>query len=358
MPANIGYANHDKDSPLAPLAFDRDPVGAQDVRIDIRFCGVCHSDVHQARDEFGEGPLATNFPCMPGHEIVGVVSEVGGDVRELAVGDRVGVGCMVYWGAEEQRGQGDEQYQDPPAIFTYNAKDPDTGAVTFGGYSDEIVVDEAFVLRIPDALGFEQAAPILCAGVTTWSPLRKWGIGDGHAVGVAGLGGLGHMAIQLAKARGAERVVALTHSPEKEELARRLGADEVLVMDDEDAVAEAAASLDFVLTTIPTAFDLKPYTGLVKHDGTLVTVGMLEPSLPGAIDFAEVSMRRITIAGSLIGSVAETQEVLDFCAEHDIAADVEVIAIDAINDAFDKMVEGEVEFRYVIDNATLPRAGG
>ena len=355
MPTNIGYATKDASSPLGPFPFDRDPLGPEDVRIKIAFCGVCHSDVHQARDEF-DGPLATNFPCLPGHEIVGEVVEAGPQVSTYAVGDRVGVGCMVYWGAEEQRGVADEQYQQPPAVFTYNGLDPDSGAVTFGGYSDEIVVNEHFVLRIPAAIPSEQAAPLLCAGVTTWSPLRHWEVGPGSTVGVAGLGGLGHLAVQLAKARGADAVIVLTTSPDKREAALALGADEVLDMTDEDAVAARAGSIDFVLSTIPTRFDMKPYLSLVAHDGAFVTVGMLEPVVPEGIDFAAVSMKRITLGGSLIGSIAETQEVLDFCAEHDIAAEVEVIDIAKINEAFDHMVDEEVRFRYVIDNSTLAAA--
>ena len=355
MPSNIGYAASSATAPLAPLAFDRRPVGPEDVRIDIKFCGICHSDIHQVRDEWGEA-LATTYPCMPGHEIVGIVTEVGSNVQKYAVGDRVGVGCMVYWGSEEQRGVADEQYQTPPPVFTYNATDPRTGAVTFGGYSDAIVVNEHFVLRIPDALPLEQAAPILCAGVTTWSPLRHWNIGPGQVVGVAGIGGLGHMAIQLAKARGAEKVIAFTTSPAKQDAALRLGADEVVVMSDDDAVAAHAGSLDFLLSTIPTAFDMKPYIALLKHDGTLVTVGALTPTPPGALDLTMVTLLRTTIAGSLIGSIAETQEVLDFCAAHDIAAEVEVIPIDKVNEAFDRVVAKEVRFRVVIDTATLPQA--
>jgi uncharacterized zinc-type alcohol dehydrogenase-like protein len=294
---------------------------------------------------------------MPGHEIAGTVVEIGAEVTDFEVGDRVGVGCMVYWGAEEQRGVEEEQYQDPPAIFTYNAKDPDSSEVTFGGYSDEIVVDQHFVLSIPDSIPLEHAAPILCAGVTTWSPLRRWEVGEGMVVGIAGIGGLGHMAVQLAKARGAEKVIALTTTPEKRERALALGADEVLVMSDEDAVAEHEASLDFVLSTIPYAFDMKPYVSLVKHDGTLVTVGMLAPSVPEGIDFAAVSMNRVTIAGSMIGSIAETREVLDFCAEHGIEADIEVIGAERINEAFDKVAgKGGEHPRFVIDNSTLPAA--
>ncbi|MBB4637795.1 NAD(P)-dependent alcohol dehydrogenase [Longimicrobium terrae] len=353
MPANIGYATKGPRKPLRPYAFDRNPVGPQDVRIQIRFCGVCRSDIHQARDEWG-GPLATHYPWMPGHEIVGIVAEVGGEVRAHAVGDRVGVGCMIYWGAEDQRGKPDEQYQNPPAVFTYNAVDEKTGEITFGGYSDEIVVNEHFVLRIPDAIPLEKAAPILCAGVTTWSPLRHWEIGAGHVVGVAGIGGLGHMAVQLAKARGAQKVVALTTTADKRDEALRLGADEVVVMSEKEQVEAHAASFDFILSTIPEAFDMKPYLSMVKHDGTLVTVGTLVPTPKEAIDLAAVSMTRVRIAGSMIGSIAETQEVLDFCAEHGIASDVQVIPIDQINEAFEQVVAKEARFRYVIDNSTLP----
>lgn len=353
MPATLGWATRDAKSPLAPFPFDRAPLGDEDVRIDIVNCGVCHSDVHQARDEWAADALKTNFPCMPGHEITGTVTEIGSKVTTHAVGDRVGVGCMVYWGAEDQRDVVEENYQVPPAVFTYNAPDPDDGSVTFGGYSDQIVVNAHFVLRLPDALPFEQAAPILCAGVTTWSPLRKWGVGAGQTVAVAGIGGLGHMAIQLAKARGADRVVALTTTPDKVELAKRLGADDAVLMGDSDAVAALESSFDFVLTTIPTAFDMNPYLNLIKHDGTLVTVGMLEPIPEGGIDFALVSQKRISISGSMIGDIAETQEVLDFCAEHGVAAEVQVIPIDRINEAFDEIVANDVHFRYVIDSSSL-----
>lgn len=353
MPSNIGYATKGPRKRLAPYAFDRNPVGPQDVRIQIKFCGVCRSDIHQARDEWG-GELATHYPCMPGHEIVGIVAEVGGEVTAHAVGDRVGVGCMIYWGAEDQRGKPDEQYQDPPAVFTYNAVDEETGEVTFGGYSDEIVVNEHFVLRIPDAIPLEKAAPILCAGVTTWSPLRTWKIGAGHVVGVAGIGGLGHMAVQLAKARGAQKVVALTTTEDKRKDALRLGADEVVVMSDTEQVEAHAKSFDFILSTIPEAFDMKPYLSMVKHDGTLVTVGALTPTPKEAIDLAAISMARVRVAGSLIGSIEETREVLDFCAEHGISSDVEVVSIDCINEVFEQVVAKEARFRYVIDNSTLP----
>ena len=352
MASNIGYATPDKNTPLAPYTFDRREVAAEDVRIDIAYCGVCHSDVHQARDEFG-GALATLWPCLPGHEIAGTVAEVGADVTAFAVGDRVGVGCLVYWGDESQRGVSEEQYQNPPAIFTYNGKDPATGKVTLGGYSDEIVVNQHFVLRIPDAIPLEQAAPLLCAGVTTWSPLEHWNVGAGTTVAIAGLGGLGHLALQLAKARGADRVIALTTTPDKADDLRELGADDVVDMNDDDAVQAHAASIDFVLSTIPTPFDMRPYLSLIRHDGALVTVGMLEPIHEAGIDFGAVSMSRITIAGSLIGSIAETQQVLDFAAEHGIRPEVKVIPVQQVNEAFDEMVANAVRFRYVIDNSTL-----
>ena len=357
MPSNIGYATSGPASPLAPVEFDRSPVGDEDVRIEISYCGICHSDIHQARGEF-DGPLTTNYPGMPGHEIIGTVTEAGAKVGKYAVGDRVGVGCLVYWGAKEQRGAGDEQYQAPPPVYTCNAPSPATGEVTFGGYSDEIVVNEHFVLRIPDALPSEQAAPLLCAGVTTWSPLKHWNVGPGQTVGIAGIGGLGHVAIQLAKARGADKVVAFTTTAgKKSEQAERLGADEVVDMTDADAAAAHAGTVDFLLSTIPTPFDMKPYLALVKHDGVFVTLGMLEPVPSNGIDFADVTMRRITVAGSLIGSLAETQEVLDFCAEHGVSADVEVIRADQVNDAYDRVVAGDVQFRFVIDNSTIRQAG-
>jgi uncharacterized zinc-type alcohol dehydrogenase-like protein len=352
VPQNIGYATTDAKSPLAPFAFDRSPVGAEDVRIDIKFCGICHSDIHQARDEWGNA-LATNYPCMPGHEVAGIVAEIGEKVTTFSVGDRVGVGCMIYWGAEDQRGVEDEQYQNPQAVFTYNAPDAATGEVTFGGYSDEIVVNQHFVLNIPDSIPLEKAAPLLCAGVTTWSPLKRANVGPGSIVAVAGIGGLGHLAVRLAKALGAT-VTALTTTAAKTDEILALGADEVTVMSDEDAVTAHAATFDLVLSTIPTAFDMNPYLALVKHDGAFVTVGMLEPSEP--IDFGAVSFSRISISGSAIGSIAETQEVLDFCAANNIASDVEIVSADQINEAFEKVVANDARFRYVIDNSTLPAA--
>ena len=355
MADNIGYATGDAAAPLEPWLFERPDVGLEDMLIDIAFCGVCHSDIHQARDELG-GPLATNYPCMPGHEIVGTVAQVGDQVTRHAVGDRVGVGCLVYWGAESQRGVGDEQYQNPPAVFTYNAADPDTGEVTFGGYSDQIVVHEHFVLAIPAALDLPAAAPLLCAGVTTYAPLRRWDVGPGSTVAVAGLGGLGHLAIKLSKALGADSVLALTTTADKAAGARAAGADEVLVMTEDTPAGEHAGSIDLVLTTIPTGFDMNPYLSLLRPGGVLATVGLLEPVPAGAIDFRLVSLKRLTIGGSLIGDLAQTQEVPDFCAEHGIVAAIEKISISQINDAHDRMVDRDVEFRFGIDNQTLAAA--
>ena len=352
MPQNIGWATQDKTTPLSPFPFDRRALGPEDILIDIAFCGVCHSDVHQARDEFG-GDLATLWPCMPGHEIVGTVSEVGDSVTEHAVGDRVGVGCMVYWGSDDQRGVEEEQYQVPPAVFTYNGEDPVTGDVTLGGYSDQIVVHEHFALKIPEGLASEKAAPLLCAGVTTWSPLKRFEVGPGMTVAIAGIGGLGHIALQLAKARGADRVIALTRDIEKADALRELGADDVIDMTDDDAVADAEASIDFILSTIPTPFDMKPYVSLLTVDGRLHSVGMLEPTIADAIDYGALSMKRGSLSGSLIGSIAETREVLEFAAEHGVEPEIQVIPIDRINEAFDDMVANEVRFRYVIDSSSL-----
>ena len=352
---NIGYATPDADSPLSEKTFERRAVGANDVRIDIAFCGVCHSDVHQARDELPGEALQTNFPCMPGHEITGTVAEVGENVTKFSEGDRVGVGCMVdSCGHCKRCKAGLEQFCLNGFTLTYNTPDPDSGEPTYGGYSDGIVVTEDFVLRIPDEIPLEKAAPLLCAGITTFSPLKHWDIGSGHRIGVAGIGGLGNMAIKLAKALGAT-VVALTTTPEKTDKARELGADEVIVMGEEEAVAENAASLDFILSTIPEGFDPNPYLGLLALDGELVSVGCLEPlSDPPSMDTMVIS--RLSVGASFIGGIPETQEVLDFCVEHDIAADIEVVDIGDINAVFDKVNDGDVHHRFVIDSSTLPAA--
>lgn len=351
----VGYAAKNKRANLKPTAFERRDLGDHDVQIAALYCGLCHSDIHQVRNEWGN----TVYPCMPGHEIVGRVTGVGARVSAHRVGDLVAVGCMV----DSCRTcapcrAGDEQYCEGPKGWTatYNGPQKPDGTNTFGGYSSAIVVAEHFVLRVPPALearGLASVAPLLCAGVTTFSPLRHWKVGPGQRVGVAGFGGLGHVAVQIARALGAE-VVCLTRSKKaKEADARRLGATEVVDTTDRKAMAAHELSLDLVLSTIPEAHDVNPYVQLLKRDGTLVVVGTLGP-FQKPTNNQQVAFHRRSVAGSLIGGIAETQEVLDFCAEHGITAQVEVIPVDEVNDAFDRVVDGQVRYRYVLDLATLP----
>jgi uncharacterized zinc-type alcohol dehydrogenase-like protein len=349
MIASAGYATPDAKSPLARIEFERRDVGPGDVLIDIEFCGVCHSDLHQVRDEWHN----TVYPSLPGHEIVGRVAAVGAEVTVHVVGDRVGVGCMVDSCQEcEPCREGEEQYCEGPKGWTatYNGPLKPDGTNTYGGYSKNIVVRQEFVVRIPEALEAAAAAPLLCAGVTTFSPLQTWAVEPGDKVGVVGMGGLGHVAVQLARAIGAQ-VVAFTTSPDKVEDAESFGADAVVISTDEEAMAEHELSFDFILSTVPTKHDVNPYIKLLKRDASLVMVGALEPLEP--IDHSQVAFHRRSIAGSLIGGIAETQAVLDFAAENGIAAQVEVIPIDRINEAFDAMNAGDVRYRYVIDMSTL-----
>ena len=344
----LGYGTQDADTPLAPVRFERPDVRPGEVAIEITHCGVCHSDIHQAHDDWGN----TAWPCVPGHEIVGTVTAVGGGVTRFAVGDTVGVGCMVNsCQVCDPCTAGEEQYCTGPrgATLTYNGPTKPDGTTTYGGYSTDIVVREAFVLRVPDVIRPAEAAPTLCAGVTTYAPLRQHGVGPGMRVGVAGIGGLGHMAVQPAKAMGAE-VTALTTTPSKADAARELGADHVIVMSDQDALDEAEASLDLVLSTIPYSHDVEPYLTLVKHDGVLHFVGLF---IPTELAFMPMLFQRRTMTGSLIGGVRQTQDVLDFCAEHGIRPEVQTIAIDEVNDAWQRVVDEDVRFRYVIDMATL-----
>lgn len=351
-------------SSLSEMDIEREPPKADEVLIDILYCGVCHSDLHQIKNDWHN----TVYPCVPGHEIVGRVMEVGASVTRYKVGDIVGVGCMIdsCGICKSCTELAEEQYCEGPNgwLATYNgpmtpAKEAETGTNmygrdnTFGGYSERIVVKEKFVLRIPDGLDIKAAAPILCAGVTTYSPLRHWGVQAGQHVAIAGLGGLGHMAVQLAKAMGA-KVTVISHEKGKEDAAKVLGADVVLISTDKDAMEAAELSFDLMLVTIPDPFDINPYVSLLKRDGALVTVGLLGPYKAPLMNM-EVAMQRRSISGSLIGSLAETQEVLDFCAEHRIAPEVEIINIQDINDAMKKMSEGEVRFRYVIDMASLKK---
>ena len=346
----VGYAATDKSAKLAPYRFQRQEPQAGQVQIDILYCGVCHSDLHQARNEWGN----TVYPCLPGHEICGRVSKVGNGVSKFREGDLVGVGCMIdSCSSCEACKQGLEQYCEGPKGWTatYNGPQIPDGSNTFGGYSNTIVVRQDFVLRIPDAIKPELAASILCAGVTTFSPLRHWKVGRGQTIGVVGLGGLGHMATKLARALGAE-VVAFTRTPEKLEEARNLGASDAVLSTDKAAMGRHASSLDFVLSTIPEPHDVNPYLPLLKRDGHLVIVGLLAP-FAAPVNSMQLVSRRRQIGGSLIGGIPETQEVLDFCAAHGIAPEIQIIPIDKINDAYDGMQDSEVRFRYVIDMASL-----
>ncbi|WP_312936278.1 NAD(P)-dependent alcohol dehydrogenase [Pseudomonas sp.] len=344
----IGYAAQTSTSPLAPMQFQRRSPRPDDVALDILYCGVCHSDIHQARNEWG---IAV-YPLMPGHEIIGRVTAVGSDVTTYQVGDLVGVGCMVDSCRSCKACQADlEQYCEEGPTMTYATPDRVDGSNTMGGYSSSIVVSEHFVVRIPEGLDPAAAAPILCAGITTYSPLKHHGVGPGHKVGILGMGGLGHMGIKLAKALGAE-VTLFTRSAAKAEEARRQGADHVIVSTDEAQMQAAAGHFDFLLDTIPVQHDLNPYLETLTFDGVHILVGLIEPVEP-PIHAANLVLKRRVIAGSLIGGIAETQEVLDFCAEHNVSCDIEMLDIRHINEAYERMIKGDVKYRFVIDMATL-----
>jgi uncharacterized zinc-type alcohol dehydrogenase-like protein len=344
-----GYAAQSAASPLAPFAFERRDPGPVDVQIDIVYCGVCHSDLHTAR---GEWP-GTRYPCVPGHEIVGRVARVGGQVSKFRTGDLVGVGCLVdSCRVCASCKEGLEQYCENGFTGTYNGPEQGTGKNTYGGYSNRIVVDEKFVLKIrhPEEQ-LAAVAPLLCAGITTWSPLRKWEVGPGQTVGIVGLGGLGHMGVKLARALGAN-VVLFTTSPNKAADAIRLGAHEVVISTDRKAMAEQRNRFDFILNTVAAPHDLDPFLGMLKRDGSLVLVGAPSSPHPSTGVF-NLIMKRRSLAGSLIGGIAETQEMLDFCAEHGIVSDIETIQIASINDAYERMLKSDVKYRFVIDMATL-----
>jgi uncharacterized zinc-type alcohol dehydrogenase-like protein len=342
------YGAHAGDKPLESLEITRRAPGPHDVQIDIAYCGVCHSDLHQVRGEWA----GTIFPCVPGHEIVGRVTATGAHVSGFKIGDLVGVGCLVDSCQHcEDCDAGLENYCDG-MIGTYNFPTTDAPGHTLGGYSEQIVVHERFVLRVrhPEEQ-LASVAPLLCAGITTYSPLRHWNAGPGKKVGVVGIGGLGHMAIKLAHAMGAQ-VVAFTTSESKREDARSLGADEVVVSRDAAAMAAHAKSLDLIIDTVAAPHDLDAFTALLKRDGTLTLVGVPAEPHPSPAVFNLVGKRR-TIAGSMIGGIPETQEMLDFCAEHGIVADIEMIRADEINAAYERMLKGDVKYRFVIDCATL-----
>jgi alcohol dehydrogenase (NADP+) len=344
-----GYAAQSATSPLAPFAFERRDPGPADVQIDIVYCGVCHSDLHTARSEWP----GTRYPCVPGHEIVGRVARVGGQVSKFRTGDLVGVGCLVdSCRVCASCKEGLEQYCENGFTGTYNGPEQGTGNNTYGGYSNRIVVDEKFVLKIrhPEEQ-LAAVAPLLCAGITTWSPLRKWEVGPGQTVGVVGLGGLGHMGVKLARALGAH-VVLFTTSPNKAADAIKLGAHEVVVSTDRKAMAAQRNRFEFILNTVAAPHDLDPFLGMLKRDGSLVLVGA--PSTPhSSPGVFNLIFKRRSLAGSLIGGIAETQEMLDFCAKHGIVSDIEMIPIASINDAYERMLKSDVKYRFVIDMATL-----
>jgi uncharacterized zinc-type alcohol dehydrogenase-like protein len=344
-----GYAAQSATSPLAPFAFERRDPGPADVQIDIVYCGVCHSDLHTARSEWP----GTRYPCIPGHEIVGRVASVGGQVSKFRAGDLVGVGCLVDSCRRcASCAEGLEQYCENGFTGTYNGPEQGTGNNTYGGYSNRIVVDEKFVLKIRHPEGqLAAVAPLLCAGITTWSPLRKWEVGPGQTVGIVGLGGLGHMGVKLARALGAN-VVLFTTSPGKAADAIKLGAHEVVISTDRKAMAEQRNRFDFILNTVAAPHDLDPFLGMLKRDGSMVLVGAPSSPHPSPGVFNLIFKRR-SLAGSLIGGIAETQEMLDFCAEHGIVSDIEIIPIASINDAYERMLKSDVKYRFVIDMATL-----
>jgi uncharacterized zinc-type alcohol dehydrogenase-like protein len=343
------YAARSATSDIAPFEFERRAVGPQDVSLEIMYAGICHSDIHQARNEWG----GSIYPMVPGHEIVGRVTQVGTGVKKFKAGDLVGVGCLVdSCRTCASCKEGLEQYCENGWVGTYNSLDK-KGEPTYGGYSDHIVVDEAFVVRVPENLDLKAVAPLLCAGITTYSPLKHWNVKAGDKVGVVGLGGLGHMGVKLAAAMGAH-VVMITTSPEKGNDAKKLGAAEVLISKDAEAMKKHANSFDFILNTIPVGHDVNPYVALLKRDATMCIVGAIAP-LPDVSGPALV-MQRKKIAGSLIGGIAETQEMLDFCGKHNIVCDVEMIGVKDINKAYDRTVKGDVKYRFVIDIATLKEA--
>ena len=347
MLAAKSYAAQSKTSALAPYSFERRDPGAHDVVIDILYCGVCHSDIHQVRDEWG----GSIYPMIPGHEIVGRISRIGDQVKGFKVGDLAGIGCFVdSCRTCSSCKEGLEQYCETFLSQTYNGYEQDRKTPTYGGYSTQIVVDEKYTLLVSPKLPMEGVAPLLCAGITTWSPMKTWKVGKGHKLGVLGLGGLGHMAVKLGAALGAE-VTMLSTSASKEKDARRLGAHNFALTSDPTALKKYAGYFDFIIDTVSAQHDFNTYLNLLKRDGTLILVG----APPKPIDFAAFAIipGRKRIAGSMIGGIKETQEMLDFCAEHNIVSDVEVINIQDINEAYERTIKGDVRYRFVIDMASL-----
>lgn len=347
MIATSAYAAQSATTPLTPFQLERRDPGPHDVQIEILYCGVCHSDIHQVRNEWG----GSIYPMVPGHEIVGRVTRVGDQVKNFKAGDLAGVGCFV----DSCRNcancrEGLEQYCENGMVGTYNGREKVTNQPTYGGYSTQIVVDEQYTLRISPKLALEGVAPLLCAGITTYSPLRHVGVGKGHKVAVLGLGGLGHMAVKFAAAFGAE-VTMLSSSPSKEADAKKLGAHHFALTSDADAMKGLLNSFDFILNTVSAQHEYGPYLDLLRTNGTMIVVGV--PPAASAVPAFNLIMKRRSIIGSLIGGIRETQEMLDYCAEHNIVSDVEVIKVDAINEAYERMIRGDVRYRFVIDIASL-----
>jgi len=343
----MGYAAFDPKSPLSFFQFQRRDLQPHDVQIDIQYCGVCHSDLHQTRNEWSN----TTYPVVPGHEIIGKVVAVGSEVTKFKPGDTAGVGCLVDSCKDCSECQADlEQYCDY-AVYTYNSADSYTGKSTYGGYSNNIVVRDDFVLHIPENLDMAATAPLLCAGITTYSPMRHWNVSRGQKLGVVGLGGLGHMAVKFGRAFGAHTVL-FTTSPGKVEDAKRLGADEVVISRDPDQMRQHAASFDFILNTVAAPHDLDQYLSLLKRDGSMCLVGVPDHPHPSP-SVGNLIFKRRKLGGSLIGGLKETQEMLDFCGEHNIVSDIEMINIQNINEAYERMLKSDVKYRFVIDLASL-----
>ncbi|MDM1073299.1 NAD(P)-dependent alcohol dehydrogenase [Empedobacter brevis] len=341
------YAAFNETDALGPHTIERRQLSPKDIFIDIEYCGVCHSDIHTAKGDWGK----PNYPVVPGHEIIGRVKEIGAEVTKFKVGDLVGVGCMVESCQHcHSCDEGLEQYCENGFTGTYNSKNSKYGGVTYGGYSENVVVEEDFVLHVPENIDVKAAAPLLCAGITTWSPLRHWKVKAGDKVGVIGLGGLGHMGVKFAKAMGAH-VVMITTSESKGEDAKKLGADEVLISKDADQMKAHQNTFDFLLNTIPVKHDVNPYLALLKLDKTMCMVGAIEPL--DAVHGGLLIMKRRNLAGSLIGGIKETQEMLDFCGEHNIVSDIEMIDIQNINTAYERMMKSDVKYRFVIDIKSL-----
>jgi alcohol dehydrogenase (NADP+) len=343
------YAAQTATTPLAPFNFQRRDVGKHDIEIEILYCGVCHSDLHTVRSEW----KGTTYPCVPGHEIVGRVTKVGAHVKKFKEGDTAGVGCMVDSCRTCANCEADLEQFCPDTVFTYNSPDKHLGGITFGGYSERIVVDEAFGLQIPQHLNLAATAPLLCAGITTYSPLQHHNVSPGQKVGVVGLGGLGHMGVKLAKAMGAN-VVVFTTSSNKVEDALRLGADEVVNSKNADEMKKHLNSFNFILDTVSAPHDINAYLLLLKLDGNLTQVGV--PPEPLSLNVGSLIYGRRSLSGSLIGGIKETQEMLDFCGKHNITADIEMIQIQDIDRAYDRLVKSDVKYRFVIDMASLQQA--